>query len=182
MWPIHSANQPHAHRDMTNGYATHVLSITDKMHVLSITDMYDTMHVLSITDISDTMHVLSITDISDMMHVLNITDTSDMVHVLSITDISNTMHVLSITDISDTMCKVTYTLYSFYVCFQYLLFMFLKIRFNLCSSVCGLRHHFVIPCNTKCESMQSCGMGRKNSGSSCESAVCRHLRTLGTWF
>jgi len=65
IWSIHSANQPHAHQDMTNGYKTHVLSITD---------ISDTMHVLSITDISDMMHVLSITDISDMMHVLSITD------------------------------------------------------------------------------------------------------------
>ena len=99
----HSANQPHAHQDMTNGYTMHVLSITDMMHVLSI------------TDISDMMHVVSITDISDMMHVV------------------------SITDISDTMYIVTYSLlYSCYVCFQYLLFMFIKISFNLCSSVCGL--------------------------------------------
>ena len=35
----HSANQPHAHQDMTNGYTMHVLSITDMMHVLSITDI-----------------------------------------------------------------------------------------------------------------------------------------------
>lgn len=83
-----------------------------------------------------------------------------------------TTNVFSITDVSDTRHILTYTLYSFYVCFQHLLFIFLKTRFNLCSSEPGLRHHFVILRNAKCESMQPCVMGRKNSSSSCECAVC----------